>query len=594
MVLIDPNYAGITMDMSSLFIEPQGVLQKRYEALRCFFVEKHTAQWIANKYGYTIQTVYSLVRDFKQNIEIDKNWLTNYFFNIPIAGRKISESSDELKSRIIALRKQFMSVPDIKHVLDSKEISVSESFIYKTLIIEGFTRLPRRDKMERESVVITEKILKATKSQVLPYGVDSFTSASTGTLIFLPYLIKYGLDKAIDNSLYPGTSQIPKVNSILAFVALKLSNVRRYTADDMWCMDRGLGLFAGLNVLPKTAWFTSYSSRITRDMNLHFLKSMATVWKKHELLSDTANLDFVAVPYWGNEDHLEKNWSGSRHQALTSVLTALAEDPDSGLITYGDASLRHENEYNTAVEFLDFYKKSGNDIKYLVFDSKFTTYENLKKLDENKVNFITIRRRSKKIVDDIEAIDEKLWKTVKVPITKGKYRYLKVYEQNITIKLYGKEMRQIAITGHGKIKPALIITNDFELPLTDIIRKYTKRWLVEKTIAEQTHFFHLNRLSSSMVIKVDFDLTMTIFAHNLYRLLARDLEGFTHNTSQTLYDKFICNSGSVHCNSDKIVVSLKKKRNLPHLLETMQIESHDVCIPWLNNKKIQFAGASTS
>lgn len=583
------------MDMSSVFIAPQGILQKRYEALRCFFVEGRTAEWISSAYGYTIPTVYSLIRDFKKNVQNDKNWVTNYFFNIPVAGRKISKSSDEIKSRIIALRKQYMSVPDIKHVLDSKENSVSETFIYETLTAEGFTRLPRRDKIEKASVIITEKTLEATKSEVLVYKSELFSSAAVGTLVFLPYLVRYGLDKIISESLYPETTKIPRLNSILAFVALKLSNVRRYTADDMWCMDRGLGLFAGLNVLPKTAWFTSYSSRVTRDMNLHFLKSMASVWKKHELLSDTANLDFVAVPYWGNEDHLEKNWSGSRHQALTSVLTALAEDPDSGIITYGDATLRHENEYNTTVEFLDFYKKAGTgDIKYLVFDSKFTTYENLKKLDENKVNFITIRRRGKKIVDDIESIDAKLWKKVKVPIAKGKYRYLKVYEQNITLKSYGKEMRQIAITGHGKIKPALIITNDFELSQADIIRKYTKRWLVEKTIAEQTHFFHLNRLSSSMVIKVDFDLTMTIFAHNLYRLLAQDLEGFTNNTSQTLYDKFICNSGTINCNKDKIIVRLKKKRNLPCLLEAMQIESHDICIPWLKNMKIKFEGASTS
>jgi hypothetical protein len=581
--------------MSGLFVAPQGVLQKRYEALRCFFVEGRTAQWIASTYNYTIPTVYSLIRDFKKNVQNDKNWVADYFFKIPIAGRKISESSNEIKSRIIALRKQFLSVPDIKHALDSKEQTVSETFIYETLIAEGFTRLPRRDRIERESIVITEKTLEATKAKNLTYKAESFTSASAGTLVFLPYIVRYGLDKIINESLYPGTSQISKLSSILAFLALKLSNVRRYTADDMWCMDRGLGLFAGLNVLPKTAWFTSYSSRITRNMNLHFLKSMATVWQKHGLLSDTANLDFVAVPYWGNEEHLEKNWSGSRHQALTSVLAALAEDPDSGIITYGDATLRHENEYETAVEFLDFYKKSGSgDIKYLVFDSKFTTYENLKKLDENKVNFITIRRRSKNIVDDIEAIDAKLWKKVKVPMAKGKFRYLKVYEQNITIKLYGKEMRQIAITGHGKIKPALIITNDFELSQADIIRKYAKRWLVEKTISEQTHFFHLNRLSSSMVIKVDFDLTMTIFAHNLYRLLAKDLEGFTNYTSQTLYDKFICNSGSVNCNKDNVTVRLKKKRNLPCLLEAMQIESHDICIPWLQNKKIRFAGASTS
>jgi hypothetical protein len=358
-------------------------------------------------------------------------------------------------------------------------------------------------------------------------------------------------------------------------------------------MDRGSGLFAGLNVLPKTAWFSSYSSRVTRDMNISFLKSLATTWAKHNLLSDTINMDFVTVPYWGDEDHLENNWSGTRHHALESILAALAHDPDSGIITYGDTTVRHENESNTAIEFLDFYKSTPNDLKYLIFDSKFTTYKNLKKIDENNIKFITIRRRGQKILEDLESVDKKLWKKVKVPMSNGKNRFLNVYEEKVKIKDYGKELRQIAITGHGKIKPALIITNDFDLSQGDIIRKYSRRWLVEKTISEQTHFFHLNKLSSSMVIKVDFDLTMTILAYNLYRLLAQDLPGFENGTAQTLYEKFIHNSGTISFNDEQLLIKLKKKRTLPALLEAMNL--YKSCkLSWFKNREIKFEGASMS
>ncbi len=54
-----------------------------------------------------------------------------------------------------------------------------------------------------------------------------------------------------------------------------------------------------------------------------------------------------------------------------------------------------------------------------------------------------------------------------------------------------------------------------------------------------------NKISSSMVIKVDFDLTMSILSNNLYRVLANDLTGYEHNTPQTLYEKFINNNGSI-------------------------------------------------
>jgi hypothetical protein len=58
-----------------------------------------------------------------------------------------------------------------------------------------------------------------------------------------------GIYRLIEQSDYPGTNAISKLASILCFIALKLSDVRRYSADDIWCMDRGLGLFAGLDLV---------------------------------------------------------------------------------------------------------------------------------------------------------------------------------------------------------------------------------------------------------------------------------------------------------------------------------------------------------
>jgi hypothetical protein len=432
-----------------------------------------------------------------------------------------------------------LSVADIKSILDSQKKDISEKQIYNIIKTDGFARLPRRNKITRNKVYDQIPIV-APKSCILENISDEFNTQNAGILCFLQYIKSYGVDQIINDSDYPQTNTLPRLNSILAFIALKLANVRRYTADDLWCMDRGLGLFAGLNVLPKAAWYTSYSHRITREMNLNFLKNLHILWKKRGLLSDTANLDFVAVPYWGNDSHLENNWSGTRHKALASILAAIVNDPDTGIISYGDTSVRHDNEADVIIEFLDFYKSAeNNELKYLIFDSKFTVYENLAKLDDNGVKFITIRKRGKKIVHDIELLPKTDWKSVRVQTSNGKTRLLKVNEQIFFLKGYNRQIRQITITGNGKIKPALIITNDFEFELKGVIRKYALRWLVEKAISEQTHFFHLNRVSSSMVVKVDFDLTMTILAHNIYKLLAIDLPGYSHYTAQSLYGTII-------------------------------------------------------
>jgi len=581
------------MNISDFFASPTKSTHKQYEALRAYFYEKQNAQIVAKKFGYTIASLYSLTRDFKKQITDTNNQIETRFFIDSQVGRKPREDHDELYNLIVLLRKKYLSVADIKSILDAQKKDISEKQIYNIIKTDGFARLPRRNKITRHKVYEQVPIV-APKSCILENTPDEFNTQNAGILCFLQYIKSYGVDQIISDSNYPQTNTLPRLNSILAFIALKLANIRRYTADDLWCMDRGLGLFAGLNVLPKAAWYTSYSHRITREMNLNFLKNLHILWKKRGLLSDTANLDFVAVPYWGDDSHLENNWSGTRHKALASILAAIVNDPDTGIISYGDTSVRHDNEADVIIEFLDFYKSAENNaLKYLIFDSKFTVYENLAKLDDNGVKFITIRKRGKKIVHDIELLPKTDWKSIRVQTSNGKTRLLKVNEQIFFLKGYNRQIRQITITGNGKIKPALIITNDFELELKDVIRKYALRWLVEKAISEQTHFFHLNRVSSSMVVKVDFDLTMTILAHNIYKLLAIDLPGYSHYTAQSLYDKFINNSGVVKIESHSITVSLKKKRNLPAILTAMQ-KYLSQKFNWLNNCKLFIEGATYS
>lgn len=589
MLITTPNSKSV----HDFFRNPILANHKKYEVLRAFFYEGLRAEVVAKKFGYKLSTLYSLTRDFRS--AVIKGAPPCFFMESKI-GRKEKYTESGVNSLIISLRKQYLSVPNIKAVLDAQSHQVSETYIYLLLKKEGFARLPRRNKESRKDISIGNKIT-APQSSSLEWDPESFTTQnSIGILCLIPYIKRYKIDIAIQDSIYPETKTISKMSSILSFVALKLLDVRRYSADDMWCMDRGAGLFACLTVLPKAAWFSSYSSRITRNMNLKFLRSLHKIWKAQGLLSDTMNLDFTAIPYWGDDSHLENNWSGKRNKALASMLAILAQDPDSGIIDYTDTNVRHKDGSKVVLEFLDFYREGNlkdESLKYLVFDSKFTPYENLRKLDDRGIRFVTIRKRGKKIVDRLDRFPKSNWKKVRVMNANGKGRTLKLFEEKVLIKDYGKSVRQVAITGHGKIKPALIITNDDDISLEDLVRKYSRRWIIEKGISEQIEFFHLNRVSSSMVIKVDFDLTMTVLAHNLYRLLAMNLPGYTHNTSKSLYEKFLCNSGEVEIADKEIIIKMKKKRNLPALLTEME-NFENLSIPWMNNKKMIFAGSSTT
>lgn len=197
------------------------------------------------------------------------------------------------------------------------------------------------------------------------------------------------------------------------------------------------------------------------------------------------------------------------------------------------------------------------------------------------------------MIDRISDLSVQGWEKIKVQCAGYKHRILHVYDEQVFLNGYNQNIRQITITGTGKIKPAVIITNDFELKVENIVRKYARRWLVEKTISEQIDFFHLNMVSSSMVIKVDFDLTMSILSYNLYRLLALELERYSNLSIQRLYDKFVLNGADIIIKENTITVQLKKKRNLPLILEVMQQYSRQK-YPWLNNMNVIFEGATYS
>ncbi|MCL4482921.1 MAG: transposase [Bacteroidetes bacterium] len=574
-------------------MQPKSVAHKQYEALRMYYVEEIPAHEVADHFGYTYRAFTSLVSSFRG--KLSANYPDALFFVENTPGRKISTETLGAKSVIIDMRKKYYSVPDIKVALDGLGQSISEKNIYNIVAAEGFSRLPRRTKLVKQQL---DKVqIQAEKSTPLSFENETFKSSNAGILMFLAIIKHYEIDQVIAQSGYPGTAVINNASSILCFLALKLANRRRYSSDDTWCMDRGMGLFAGLNVLPKTAWYTSYSDRVTTEMNQSFLKQLHQLWMKYGLLEDTANLDFTTIPYWGDDSHLENNWSGKRGKALGSMLAVLAHDPDSGLIDYGGANVLQKDESAVVLEFLDFYregnKKKDNKLRYIIFDSKFTNYENLKKLDQNKIKFITIRRRGKLILERIAKLPVRGWKNVKVECAGNKHRTLRVYDETVFLHGYDKNIRQITITGNGKIKPAIIITNDSVLPIEQIIRKYARRWIVEKSISDQIDFFHLNLVSSSMVIKVDFDLTMSILAHNLYRLFALELDRYADLSVQRLYDKFVLNGADIEIGDKNIAVQLKKKRDLPLILEVMP-KFNQQKYSWLGDKTITFEGAAYS
>jgi hypothetical protein len=577
------------MDTKRFFLQPQHPVQRNYEALREFFTTDATEAQVANAHGMTFHSFRTVKRDFLKTFKEGDPYC--FFFKTTKTGPKGRRVPEEVAEKIAALREKELSVPDIKVALDAEGVCLSYGTIHTILKEYGFPRLDRRGRQQREAggaAGICEP------PQVEPIDWENiepveFASRGVGLFLFMRILKDIDVANLVKEARYPGTKRLSALGTILSFLALKLSDNERLSHVDEVTLDRGFGLFAGLNVLPKTATLSAYSYRVTTGMNRRFTQALCRATLPLLPHGGDVNLDFTAIPHWGEESELENNWSGKRGKALKSVLALLAQDAQTGLLLYGDASVLHRDESDGVLEFVDFYRETGAPINCLIFDSKVTTYKNLSNLNDDGVKFITIRRHSKSINKQIASIPDDQWLNFDLGAEfKRKYRHLKAHDSLIPLRNYKGQLRQIVIKDHGRERPSIIITNILDAKLPQLLRRYGHRWLIEKSFSEQIDFFHLNRLSSSIVVKVDFDLAMTIFAHTCYLLLGQKIKGFEKSTAKNVYRKFISNLGRVRLDSNNIEIILNKKAHLPILHNAGLIGNHSN-VPWLNNANLSIS-----
>ncbi|ODS31175.1 MAG: putative orf, partial [Candidatus Scalindua rubra] len=293
-------------EFEDFFLKPTHVTHRKYEALRTLCVEKARAKEVAKKLGYSIFSINAMKRDFISALK-SRQLDSSYFFITKSAGRTPDTGKSLLKEKIIQLRKQDYSILDIKSVLHTEGHIISHDYIYRVLEGEGFARLAKRTQLERK--VQTSKIIKAPRSCSIDWMSDGgqlfHSERGVGVLPFLPLLARLGVDQWIEAAGYPETSELSRVQNVLSFIALKLAGHNRYSQDDLWAMDRGFGLFSNLNVLPKDGTLSSYSYRTNRHMNRRFLTEMFRKLKKLKLLTGQINMDFTAIPHWGDSSVLE-------------------------------------------------------------------------------------------------------------------------------------------------------------------------------------------------------------------------------------------------------------------------------------------------
>jgi hypothetical protein len=567
------------MDLAQAFLSPRNTTHRQYEALRAYYVEHQPASEVAERFGYTEGSFRQLAHHFRQDPQ-------RIFFHE--STREVSKSRDRVREQIIDLRKQNLSIYDISEALEKEGIRRSPVAVSKLLKNERFAKLPRRYDEERPPGTRPTAADQAD-ARALNLEPRTFGTKFGGLFLFLPALATMSFDRVVNRADLPGTKMLPAAHAMRSLLALKLWGTKRRVHVMSAVLDEGLALFAGLNAIPKRAFLTEYSSRVNPasypKLMKHWFDAMSRLGLEHGASFD---LDFHTIPFHGEDALLEKPYVSKRSRRQKGILAFLAQDGDKRFFCYANTDLRKNEQVDEVLQFVKFWKqRTGVVPGELIFDSKLTTYANLSKLNRQHVNFITLRRRDRKLMDRIAARPSSSWKRIELDGVSRIYKTPRILDEEITLDDYKGPIRQITIEDLGHEDATLLLTNQLSRSPKKLIERYARRMLIENNIEDGINFFHMDALSSAVALKVNCDVQLTLMASSLYRHLVQRLgHGYENAKSRRIFQDFIDATATIMITETEVIVRFQKRAHNPLLLAA-GFDTTNLKIPWLG-LRLQF------
>jgi transposase len=577
---VDDKILKTLTDCRSFFLNPQNTRHRHYEALRAYFVEKKPSKQVAQQFGFTPGSFRVLCHQFRRESEPE-------FFQEAKRGPRSQPKKDAAREQIIAMRKRNFSVYEVSDALKQLRIPLGPTAVREVLRDEGFSPLPRRRDDERPDGLRPEKAHVAD-AQKIDLGPRHFRTRFGGLFLFLPALIQIGFDKIVKQVGLPGTKMIPASHATRTLLGLKLFGNARKSHVMSYVFDEGLALFAGLNVPPKRSFLTEYSCRIDPSCYPKLMRMWFEAATKLGLGRGTSfDLDFHTIPFHGEDALMEKHYVSRRSRRQKGVLAFLAQDEGKHVFCYANSELRKDEQKDEILRFVQFWQQRTKRLpQELVFDSQLTTYENLNRLNQMNIDFITLRRRSSKMLQQIHTQPLSAWRRIELERVSRAYRTPRILDQKITLKGYDGSIRELVITDLGHEEPTFLLTNQMRRSPSKLIERYAHRMLIENSIADGIDFFHMDALSSAVAMKVNCDLQLTLMASSLYRLLGDRIgNGYETAKSRHIFRDFVEATATVFVDERNITVRYQKRAHNPLLIASGFADT-DIRVPWLGGKRL--------
>jgi transposase len=227
------------------------------------FVDRLPAAAVADRFGYSV----AYVRLLRHQLTTGKS---DFVEPVPEGGSYRYRVTAETRRKIRGWREKELSAGEIAQLLSEEGVDISVRTVERVLAEEGFPKLPRRTRLKIGLTVKGAEVPQRSEGvSIAQMEGQHFTCESAGAFLFAPFLEKFQVSELIRSAGLPGSKIIPAVSYFLSFLALKLIGTERYGHMGDHAFDPGLGLFAGLNVLPKCTAMSTYSYSLDE---VHILK----------------------------------------------------------------------------------------------------------------------------------------------------------------------------------------------------------------------------------------------------------------------------------------------------------------------------------
>ena len=336
------------------------------------------------------------------------------------------------------MRKQNLSVYDIQRELAAAGHTISINALAVLMREEGFARLPRRRDDERPPVSNPRAAAVAISAELdlepalLPHRLSAVCSCSC------PLMRRWIWQRWSRQAHLPGSEMIPAEQALRSLLALKLVGKERKSHVMDLVFDQGMrpvrrpqrdsqaflpgGLQFGLDQRTNTRLMETWFEQIAQA-GLH--------------RGDSLDLDFHTVPANTQKEPLEKHYVSSRSRSQKGILVFLARDATERVLCYANAGLAKAEQPDEILRFVEFWKRQTGQLPAeLVFDSHLTTYAHLAKLNQQDIRFITLRRRSKKMLGQIWSRPASAWQRITLPSLTRTFRTPKVLDEHIQLDDY--------------------------------------------------------------------------------------------------------------------------------------------------------------